>query len=349
MIFHTDLAELCALNGVSGREKTVRDYIKARLPKETEVTEDALGNLYVKKYGSAPDHDAVKPIMVCAHMDEVGLIITDATADGYLHFDEIGGIDPAVLIGRTVRLESGTIGVIGVKPLHLSKSEERSKIASFRELQIDIGAETKEEALKLAPRGSYASYVSDLVRFGEHRVKAKALDDRVGCALMLQLLTEEYPFDVTYVFTVQEEVGTFGAQAAAFNVRPEIGLILETTTAGDIAGVEGDKRACVLGEGPVVSYMDRRTLYDTELYRKTMALAEENAIPAQTKTVIAGGNDAGSVQRTAGGARVLAVSVPTRYLHSPVCVMDETDIENTYKLLVPLLPMLAGEAGYHAE
>ena len=326
---------LCGIPGVSGRENRIREAICSRLPDDVETMTDPLGNLIVKKHGAAaPKHS----IMICAHMDEVGLIITSATEEGYLHFDEIGGIDPAVLIGRTVGLENGGQGIIGLKHLHLCDKEEREKIPGMTDMVLDIGASSKEEALELAPLGSFAAYPADFKEFGDGRMKSKALDDRVGCAIMLYLLNSELPWDMTFVFTVQEEVGTFGAQAAAFRVRPDIGIILEPTTAGDICGVQGGKRACVLGDGPVVSYMDRRTIYDMELYRLAMDIAEKNGIPCQTKTLVAGGNDAGSVQRTAGGARVMAVSVPTRYLHSPVCVMDRSDVENTLELLKVLLP-----------
>ncbi|MBQ9066657.1 MAG: M20/M25/M40 family metallo-hydrolase [Clostridia bacterium] len=338
------IKELCAIHGPSGRERAVREWIVAHLPEDVPFETDPLGNLYVHKKGrEAPD----QTLMICAHMDEVGLIVTGATDEGYLKFDEIGGIDPAVLIGRPVELENGKTGVISVKPLHLSSETERKAIPKMTEMVLDIGAGSKEEAQKAAPPGSFAAYPYDFQTFGDTRIKCKALDDRVGCAMMLSLIRQTLPYDVEFVFTVQEEVGTRGAEAAAHRVQPDLALILETTTAGDICGVTGTRRACVLGEGPVVSYMDRRTVYDIDLYRKAMSLAEQYGIPCQTKTVVAGGNDAGSVQRTGGGARVLAVSVPTRYLHSPVCVMDETDLESTMRLLNILVPLL-GEEGASA-
>ena len=338
MMLWEDIRKLCELPGVSGREAPVRDYIISRLPEGVAYETDAMGNLYVEKKGKETPENKV---VLFAHMDEVGLIVTYITDDGYLKFDEVGGIDPAVLIGRSVLLESGRPGVIALKPIHLCEGEEAKKIPELRDLCIDIGAASKEEAEQYAPLGSYAVYNSDYVGFGDGMVKMKALDDRFGCALMLDLLSEDLPYDTTFVFTVQEEVGARGAVAGAYRTEPDIAVILETTTAGDICGVEGADRACVLGEGPVVSYMDRATVYDHDLYKLAMDTAKGAGISAQTKTRVAGGNDASSVQSTGRGSRVLAISAPTRYLHSPVDVLNRTDVENMRKLLAELLPKLA--------
>jgi len=341
MTLFEDIRILCELPGVSGREEPIREYIISQLPEGVSYETDALGNLYVEKKGAKRPKNKV---VLFAHMDEVGLMITYITDDGYLKFDEIGGIDPAVLIGRTVRLECGLVGVISLKALHLCEGDEDKKILPIRELCIDIGAKDRAEAEKYVALGSYAVYRSDYVEFGGSRVKMKALDDRFGCALMLDLIRSDLEYDTTFVFTVQEEVGARGAAAGAFTTTPDIAVILETTTAGDICGVEGDRRACVLGDGPVISYMDRGTVYYHGLYRLAMDTAKEQGIPAQTKTLVAGGNDSSSIQRTGAGSRVLAISAPTRYLHSPVDVLDRNDVENMQKLLKVLLPKLAEEA-----
>ncbi len=281
MTLFEDIRILCELPGVSGREEPVREYIISQLPEGVSYETDALGNLYVEKKGAKRPKNKV---VLFAHMDEVGLMITYITDDGYLKFDEIGGIDPAVLIGRTVRLECGLIGVIALKALHLCEGEEDKKIPPIRELCIDIGAKDRAEAEQYVALGSYAVFRSDYVEFVESRVKMKALDDRFGCALMLDLIRSDLAYDTTFVFTVQEEVGARGAVAAAYTVSPDIAVILETTTAGDICGVEGARRACALGDGPVISYMDRGTVYDHDLYRLAMDTAKEHGIPAQTKT-----------------------------------------------------------------
>ena len=339
----TLIHELSDILAVSGREQPVRDFLISRLPKDVTYRTDAMGNLFVSKKGTKGA--GKNKVMVCAHMDEVGLIITYITDEGYLKFAGVGGIDPAVLIGRTVVLESGVPGVIGLKHIHICSKEEQQKIPEMKDLCIDIGAHSKEEAARYATLGSYACFQSNFVEFGSNnnRIKAKALDDRVGCAFMLKLIQSELDYDTEFVFTVQEEVGARGAGPAAFQVEPDVALILESTTAGDICDVTGNKRACVLGEGPVVSYMDRGTVYDMDLYKTAFAVAEEKGIPCQTKTLVAGGNDSSSVQSAGAGSRVLAISVPTRYLHSPVCIMDKTDITSTMQLVEALLPVVAND------
>lgn len=332
------LYDIASISGISGREEEVSEYIIKRLPSDVTCKKDALGNLYVHKKGLKKG----KNLMVEAHMDEVGLIVTSVTEEGYLKFGTVGGIDPSVLLSRPVRLESGVYGIIGIKPIHLTEREERERIPSVSSLCIDIGAESKEEALLYAEPGDFATFIPVMTRLGNGRIRMKALDDRLGCNIMLDLLSKDIPYDTEFVFTVQEEVGARGAGAAAFNISPDTAIILETTTAGDILGVEGSERACVLGEGPVISYMDRGTVYDRGLYKEAVKAAEENGIGWQTKTLIAGGNDSSAVQRAGKGTRVLAVSVPTRYLHSPSCVADESDIEETERLVSVLLETFGG-------
>ena len=324
--------ELCDVNGVSGREDLVRYYIIDRLPKGTSYRIDAMGNLIVSKKGKKTPKNK---LMICAHMDEVGFIITYITEEGYLKFDTLGGIDPAVIIGKTVTLESGAVGVIGLKHIHLSTGDDRNKLPPVTKLCIDIGAHSKAEAEQYASLGDYAVFNSDQECYGTdgNFIKAKALDDRVGCALMIDLINKALPYDVEFAFTVQEEVGARGALAATYGINPDYAIVLETTTAGDICGVTGEKRACILGNGPVISYMDRGTVYDHDLYQKMMKAAKDKGVPAQTKTLIAGGNDSSSVQRTGNGVKTLAVSVPCRYLHSPSCVINKRDVAATQKLL----------------
>lgn len=330
------IAEISQLHGVSGREDKVRDYITLKLPEDVNYTVDNMGNLLVHKKGKTTPKNK---LMMCAHMDEVGLIITYITESGYLKFDTLGGIDPAVIIGKPVTLESGVMGIVALKHIHQCGAEDSRTLPPVSALCIDIGAHSKEEAERYASLGDYAVFDSDFAEFGTGKslIKAKALDDRLGCALMLDLINSDLPYDVDFAFTVQEEVGARGALAATYAINPDMAIVIETTTAGDICDVSGEKRACLLGNGPVVSYMDKGTVYDHELYKKAMKLAEENDIPAQTKTLVAGGNDSSSVQRTGNGVKTLAVSLPCRYLHSPSCVINKEDIESTRKLLLKLI------------
>ncbi len=322
------LKELCVLDGTSGDEGAVRDYIISHI-KADMVTVDNLGNIIVFKKGrSAPKNK----VLLAAHMDEVGFMITDITEDGFLRFDAVGGIDPRVVLGRAVRLKNGAQGVIGTKATHQQTAEQRKKAPDFGDMYIDIGAQSRSAAERLAARGDTACFDTDFFRFGDGFIKGKAIDDRAGCLIMIDMINGDLAYDTWFAFTVQEEVGTRGAAAAAFTVNPDIAVVLETTTACDIAGVSGDKRVCSLGGGAVISYMDRRTVYDRELYRLAFDTAQRLSIPAQTKTVVAGGNDSGAIHVSRGGVRTCALSVPCRYLHSPSCVIKESDYAATKQL-----------------
>ena len=266
-------------------------------------------------------------------MDEVGLIVTRATEDGFLRFDFVGGVDRRVALGKPVVLGPDKIpGVIGMKAIHMLSAEERKKVPKTEALYLDIGAADKEEALSKVPLGTYGFFVGEPEELGDGLLKAKAIDDRVGCAILLELLKEELPLDVTFAFTAQEEVGTRGAFGAAFSVTPEVALVLETTTAADLPGVEGARRVCAPGRGPVISYMDGGTIYDRSLFETLRRLAEERQIPWQVKEYIAGGNDARTIQRSKAGVRVAALSAAVRYLHAPASVGSLSDFEDMLKL-----------------
>jgi len=325
------LEKLCSLYGTSGREENVRAYIISQLGSECEYSVDSLGNLLVFKKGRNVPKNIV---LLAAHMDEVGFIVTYITDDGYLKFDTVGGIDTSVMFGRSVRVGDRLIpGVIGVKPVHLLKEEEKKEYPDRESLYIDIGAKSRGEAETYVMPGDCAYFNSDFQRFGDGFIKARALDDRAGCALTLKMLGDALEYDTWFAFTTQEETGTGGAQAAAYTINPAYAIVLEATTAADIAGVEGEKRVCALGDGPVVSFMDKRTVYSRTLFDAAFAIAEKNGIKAQTKTQVAGGNDAGVIFKSRGGVRVLAVSLPCRYLHSPSCVIKASDLDETYRLV----------------
>ena len=325
------LKKLCELNGVSGDEGAVRDFLCAQAePYADAIRTDALGNLIVFKKGKKATGNR---LLLCAHMDEVGLIVTRATEEGFLRFDFVGGVDRRVALGKPVVLGPKKIpGVIGMKAIHLLSREDMKKVPKTEALYIDIGASSREEAEAMAEPGTYGAFVCKGEILGSDFFKAKAIDDRVGCAVMLKLLREELPLDVTFAFTAQEEVGTRGAFGAAFSVTPEVALVLETTTAADLPGVEGARRVCAPGKGPVISYMDGGTIYDRELFETLRRLAEEGSIPWQTKEYIAGGNDARTIQRSKAGVRVAALSAAVRYLHAPASVGCISDFENMRKL-----------------
>ena len=334
------LRELCALNGVSGNEDQVRDFIREKAQSYADsIRTDAMGNLIVFKKGKKSTENK---LLLAAHMDEVGVIVTHVTDEGYLKFDFVGGVDRRVAIGKSVVLGENQIrGVIGLKAIHLVSRDERKKTPKTDAMYIDIGAKNKEAALELVQPGTYGAFVGEPEDFGMGMLKAKAIDDRAGCAIMLTLLQEELPMDVTFAFTVQEEVGTRGAFGAAFSVEPEYALVLETTTAADLPGVEDHRKVCAPGKGPVISYMDGGTIFDRGLFEMLRGLCEEHHIPWQTKEYIAGGNDARTIQRTKAGVRVAAMSAAVRYLHAPASIGSVADFENMLKLTRLFLADLA--------
>lgn len=329
--------ELCALPGVSGAEDAVRAYITEHIEGKCEYRTDALGSVIAYKPGQSKE---ARKVMFDAHMDEVGVIATHVGEDGFVRFDTVGGVNPAVLAGKRVRFPSGAYGVIGIKPIHLTGADDRGKLLPAEKLFIDVGADDKAGALERVCPGDVGVFDCEYALLGEHRVRSKALDDRIGCAVMLRLIDEELPCGAWFSFAVQEEIGLRGAKATGYAVQPDYAVVLEATTAADLPGADGAKAVCRLGEGAVVSFMDRRTVYDAQLYARVRALADRENIPNQTKTMIAGGNDAGVITGAGVGVRTTAVSVPCRYIHSPGSVCDVRDIEAVWRLSRALLPEL---------
>ncbi len=330
------LKDLCLLNGTSGREEAVRNYIIEKIKDKCEYSVDALGSVIAFKKGKkAPD----KKVLVAAHTDEVGFIITDITDDGYLRFAPVGGIDAAVVLGRRVDI-NGIKGVVGAKAVHLLSDDEKKNEPAFDKLAIDIGAADKAEAEKAVSLGDCAYFASDYCEFGDGFIKSKALDDRIGCMLMIELINSDLEYDTYFCFNVQEEVGLRGSGCSAYAVKPDVAVILESTTAADIDGVTGGDKCCTLGKGPVVSFMDGRTIYDKQIFDLAFEVAKENNIKIQTKTKIAGGNDAGAIQKSGAGCHVAAVSLPCRYIHSGSSVVKIGDIEETRRFLPLFLSKL---------
>jgi len=325
------LETLCCLSGVSGREDEIREYILERvMPFADEIRTDAMGNLMVFKKG---DCTPAKKVMLAAHMDEVGLIVTDITEEGFLRFDTAGSIDRRILPSKQVYVgEARLPGVIGGKAVHMSDAEERKSLPELEDMYIDIGVKDRDAAAACVTPGDIVTFDDSVIRFGDGYLKSKALDDRVGCATMVQLIESRLPCDCWFAFTVQEEMGARGAVTAARSIEPDVALILEGTTAADIPGVSGAARICRLGGGIVIPFMDRVTIYNRELYTLLTRLAEENGIPWQTKTRIAGGTDGSSIQRSMGGVQTAAVSVAIRNIHSPASIAKISECEAQLKM-----------------
>ncbi|MBP8639606.1 MAG: M42 family metallopeptidase [Oscillospiraceae bacterium] len=336
------LKTLCYLSGASGNEDEVRDYILERvMPYSNEIITDNMGNLIITKKGKK---QCGRRILICAHMDEVGIIITGIDDDGYLRFDFLGGIDRRVIIGKRVYIGKDRVpGIIGIKAYHLVSKEEEKTVPKREELYIDIGLNSKDEAKELVALGDAAVFDDSVLEFGDGYLKAKAIDDRVGCAAMIKLIESELPCDCTFAFTVQEEVGTRGAKIAAARIKPDIAIVLEGTTAADLPEVPEGKRICSLGGGIVIPFMDKGAIYSRELYKTITELADKNAIIWQTKTMIAGGTDASVVQRSGVGVDTIAISAPIRNIHSPASIAKISDFEVMPRLTRLLLESLCEE------
>lgn len=324
----THLEKLSNLNAVSGDEGAVRKYIREQItPLCDEVWVDTMGNLYGRKRKEG------KPVvMVCAHMDEVGLLITKIRDDGELEYAPCG-IDPRVMPGRRVSIgREGVMGVIGSKAIHLQSRDEFQKSYKHSQLTIDIGAKDKADAEKYVHVGDYACFITEFSLLGDGLMVGKALDDRIGCAAIIELLKQDYDCDFYAVFTVQEEVGTRGAMAAVYNVKPDVCLVMEGTTANDMPDVKGHQRVTRVGKGPAISFMDRGTIVRPKMFDALRNAAKEAGIPFQLRQGANGGTDAGAIHKAVGGCYAGGISVPCRYIHSAVSVASVSDFENALDL-----------------
>lgn len=318
--------ELVSLNAPSGYEDEVRDFIKSKITAD-EIYIDSIGNLICRKKGNG------KKVMVCAHMDEVGFIITQVTDEGFLRFETLGGIDTSVLSSKRVLIGKDRLpGIIGAKAIHLQSADEANSPIKKKDLYIDIGAKDKEEAEKLVSTGDYAVFDGEYTAFGENMIKAKALDDRTGCAILMELMKDEYESDMFFVFTVQEEVGLRGANVAAHNIKPDIALVIEGTTCSDVHGSKSHNTVTTTGGGAVMTAVDMAAISDKKYFDFITKIAAENNIKLQIKRTTAGGTDAGAIQRSNSGVKTAVLAIPCKYIHSAVSVMNYSDFEAVYEL-----------------
>lgn len=328
------LKQLCMLDGTSGDEGAVRDFVISQIKDYCEYKVDNLGNIIAFKKGK---NTPKKKVLVDAHLDEVGLIITHIEENGFLRFATVGGIDTAALMFRRVLINGKILGVIGGKPVHLCEGDERKKLPSPDSLYIDLGASSKEEAEQLVSVGDCAIMCSDFTQVGD-KVLAKALDDRVGCAVLIDLLKQDAQYDFYASFSTQEEVGLRGAGVVAYSVAPDAAIVIDGTTAADVAGVAPQKQVCRQGEGAVVSFMDGATSYDREYYNAAL----NSGIKAQSKTAVAGGNNSGAIHLSRGGVRTVALSVPCRYIHTSGSTCDMRDVIAVRDLTKYMIDKIAG-------
>lgn len=328
-----NLKKLCNLDAVSGSEGAVREFIVSQISPFCEYKIDNLGNIIAFKKGKK---NPQKKVMLDAHMDEVGLIITNITADGFLKFSVVGGIDTSALCARKVLIGGKVNGVISSRPVHLLSVEQKKKLPTADSLYIDIGADTKEQAESVVSLGDTAVVCGEFLTNGDEIV-SKALDDRAGCAVLIDLIKNYDEYDFYATFSTQEEVGLRGAKVATFAVNPDCAIVLESTTAADISGVEEAKKVCKLGFGPAVSFMDKSTLYDKAFYNEAL----NSGITCQPKAFVAGGNNSGAVHLSREGVRTIAISLPTRYLHTASTVAKCSDLESMRELSEYMLNKIA--------
>jgi endoglucanase len=331
------LEKLCNACGVAGREEEVRSLMRKLLkPYVDEVREDKLGNMIGIKEGGK---NAPK-VMIAGHMDEIGLLVKTISKEGYLQFAKIGGIDDRVLLAQKVLVytaEGQLHGIIGSKPPHIQKEDERKKVITYDELFIDVGAASQEEARKMGVRiGDPVEFDVKFAAINKDIVIGKAFDDRVGCAALIDVVkrVEKTQCTVYAVGTVQEEVGARGATTSAFGINPDVGLALDVTVAGDVPGVKEVDAPTKLKNGPSLTISDASHISHPKVLRLLTEAAEENKIPYQLETGLAGGTDAGRMSLAREGVPSCSICIPTRYIHSPTSLLSLSDVENTVKLAV---------------
>ena len=336
------LKKLCETPGISGYEERIQKVIKEELGKVTdEVKIDKLGNIIgIKKTKKAMSNSLPKKVMLAAHMDEIGFMISFIDKDGFLRFAPVGGFDPRTLIAQRVVVHGvkDIGGVIGSKPIHILEEEEKKKATKIKDLFIDVGLK-KEEVSKIVKPGDFVTLDRDFKELNNKIITAKALDDRVGVYVMIEALKriKDCYVDIYAVATVQEEVGLRGATVSSFSVEPDLGIALDVTIASDLPGTKEEEMVTNLGGGTAISLMDSHTISNKKLVDFLRKIAEENKIKYQTDILLGGGTDAGAIQRSKSGVPACTISIPTRYVHSVVEMCHKEDIENSIKLICKFL------------
>ncbi len=311
---------------VSGREFYLADIIEADLkPYADSITRDAMGNLIVFKKGA----DSSKKLMIAAHMDEIGFMVTNITDNGYIRVSNVGGISAVYSAYNVVRFENGLKGII--------VADASAKELKVKDLVIDIGAKNKKDAAKKVAVGDLCSLAPSFTRLMNKRISAKAHDDRLGCAVAAaSAINAKTPkYDTYYVFTVQEEVGCRGSMPATFDIRPDYAIAIDVTATGDTVGARAME--IKLGNGAAVKLKDSSVICSQLMVNAMVDCAKKKGIKYQLEVLEAGGTDTHSMQLAAGGCHAGCISIPTRYIHSPVETVDLNDVEACEKLLTALV------------
>ena len=321
------IQKLVETPGPSGFEHEIRDAIKEMIGDAAdEIRVDALGSLIARK-GTKTDQGL--RVMISAHIDEIGLMVTHIDKNGFVRFTSIGGVNPLTCYGGRVLFMDGTRGVIGMDGL------ERGKMPKLSDLYIDVGATCNADCpVKV---GDVCGFERPFLDLGK-RMVAKSMDDRIAAAIAIETLKrlESTPHEVHFVFSTQEEVGLRGATTAAFGIDPEVGFAVDVTRSGDTPRPSA-KMATALGDGPAIKVRDSSFIADPRLVDLMVKTAEEADIPYQLEVLEAGGTDGRAIQLTRGGVPAGCVSIACRYIHSPSEMVDSDDVENAVRLLVALL------------
>ncbi len=328
------IKKLTEAYGPSGSEDKIMGLVRQEIePYAGEIKTDKMGSLMAVKKGSGAR------VMLAAHADEIGLIVTHIDKNGFLRFSSVGGVSTFRLSGMRVVFGNGQVGVID-----LEKVDDPAR-AGMDKMFIDIGASSKEEAESKVSIGDFAVFRQDCVDLG-NRVIAKAMDDRIGCVVLVEVAKrlKNSPNEVHYVFTVQEEVGCRGAETAAYAIEPDLGIAVDVTRIGDTP--ESITMEVALGKGPAIKVKDSGVIANPKVKSYLVQVAKELNIQYQLEVLESGGTDAGPMQRSRGGVLAGVISVPSRYIHSPSEMVDMNDVEGCVKLLTAVLEKDLKAAGF---
>jgi endoglucanase len=329
------LKELCEAHGVPGKEDEVREIIRRELSRACEVEVDTMGNLIARK-GSGG-----KKVMLAAHMDEIGLMVKHIDKKGFLKFTTLGGFYDATLLNQRVYVHTrrGRLrGVIGSKPPHLMEEKEREKPIKYKDMFIDVGAKSREDAEKLGVSvGDFATLERSFTTLREGFITGKAFDNRLGCYVMVEVAKRvKGSFTLFAVGTAQEEVGLKGARTSAYRINPDLAIVIDVTTTGDHPGVKEEESAIKLGNGPAITIVDakgRGVITHPKVKELLIKTAEKHKIPYQLEVGEGGTTDATAIQLTREGVPTGVVSIPSRYIHTPVGVASMKDVKNCIRLI----------------
>lgn len=345
----TMLKDLTDAKGVPGNEREVRNVMKTYIePFADEITTDNLGSLIAKKTGL----ENGPKIMVAGHLDEVGFMVTQIDGRGFLRFQTVGGWWSQVMLAQRVTIvtDSGEItGVIGSKPPHILPPEARKKPVDIKDMFIDIGASSREEAAEwgVKPGDMVVPYFEFTVMNNEKMLLAKAWDNRIGCAIAIDVLKNlkdaDHPNIVYGVGTVQEEVGLRGARTSAAKIQPDIAFGVDVGIAGDTPGISDKEASSKMGDGPQIILYDASMVSHKGLRDAVTRTADELGIPYQYDSIAGGGTDSGSIHLTANGVPALSITIATRYIHSHAAMLHRDDYENAVKLITEVIKKLDRE------